>query len=107
LLCGGNSLSDSCYAPTVLFDPPADARVSTAEVFGPVVCVYPYDEMDEAIARANSLRFSFQVASSHNSNLLPDQSTFRALLSSRIRAALSKSGSGHSHPCRYRSHNRP
>ena len=61
-LCGGERLSDSCYAPTVLFNPPATVRVSTAEVFGPVVCVYPYDDMDEAIARANSLPFSFQAA---------------------------------------------
>ncbi|HEY7897514.1 MAG TPA: aldehyde dehydrogenase family protein, partial [Gemmatimonadaceae bacterium] len=36
--------------------------VSTLEVFGPVVCVYPYDDMDEAIDRANALPFSFQSA---------------------------------------------
>ncbi len=52
----------TCYAPTVLFDPPADTRVMTHEVFGPVVCVSPYDELDEAIARANSLPFAFQAA---------------------------------------------
>jgi len=46
-LCGGERLSDSCYAPTVLFNPPATVRVSTAEVFGPVVCVYPYDDMEK------------------------------------------------------------
>jgi acyl-CoA reductase-like NAD-dependent aldehyde dehydrogenase len=62
LVCGGERLSASCYAPTVLFDPPATVRVSNSEVFGPVVCVYPYDDMDEAIARANSLPFSFQAA---------------------------------------------
>ena len=44
LMCGGEKLSDSCYAPTVLFNPPADAKVSTLEVFGPVVCVYSYDD---------------------------------------------------------------
>ena len=35
LLCGGQSLSESCYAPTVLLDPPADARVSQNENFWP------------------------------------------------------------------------
>jgi len=62
LLCGGNAISDSCYAPTVLFDPPPDARVSTEEIFGPVVCVYSYDDIDDAITVANSLPTAFQAA---------------------------------------------
>jgi acyl-CoA reductase-like NAD-dependent aldehyde dehydrogenase len=40
LLCGGKKLSDTCYAATVLLDPPEDVRASTLEIFGPVVCVY-------------------------------------------------------------------
>jgi acyl-CoA reductase-like NAD-dependent aldehyde dehydrogenase len=39
VLCGGNKVSDTCYAPTVLLNPPDDVRVSTLEIFGPVVCV--------------------------------------------------------------------
>lgn len=62
LLCGGRALSDSCYAPTVLLDPPADCKLSQLEVFGPVVCVYTYDELDEAIGRANALPVAFQAA---------------------------------------------
>jgi acyl-CoA reductase-like NAD-dependent aldehyde dehydrogenase len=62
LLCGGRAVSASCYAPTVLFDPPADARVMTQEVFGPVVCVSPYDNLDEAIGRANCSPYAFQAA---------------------------------------------
>ncbi len=62
LLSGGKPVSASCYAPTVLFDPPADAKVSTLEIFGPVICVYPYDNLDAAIARANSLPLAFQAA---------------------------------------------
>jgi acyl-CoA reductase-like NAD-dependent aldehyde dehydrogenase len=46
----------------VLFNPPADARVTCEEIFGPVVCVYPYEELDEAIARANDSPFAFQAA---------------------------------------------
>ena len=62
LLCGGEAISASCYAPTVLFDPPGESRVSTLEIFGPTVCIYPYDELDEAIARANGLPTAFQAA---------------------------------------------
>ena len=62
VLAGGNRLSKTCYAPTVLWDPPKNARVSQNEVFGPVVCVYPYRSLDQAIARANSLDVSFQAA---------------------------------------------
>lgn len=62
LLCGGRPLSETCYAPTVLLDPPEDAEVSTQEVFGPVVCVYRYRSLDEAISRANALPVAFQAA---------------------------------------------
>ena len=62
VLSGGKRLSKTCYPPTVLYDPPAKARVSTNEVFGPVVCVYPYRNIDQAIKRANSLDVSFQAA---------------------------------------------
>lgn len=61
-LAGGEKLSDTCYAPTVLLDPPANARVSTEEIFGPVVCVYGYDDQEQAITQANSLPTAFQAA---------------------------------------------
>ncbi len=62
LVSGGSRLSDTCYEPTVLINPPAGADVSTKEIFGPVVCVYGYDDVDEAIDRANSLPYPFQAA---------------------------------------------
>jgi acyl-CoA reductase-like NAD-dependent aldehyde dehydrogenase len=62
ILCGGSALGERAYAPTVLFDPPAGARVSSLEIFGPVVCVYPVDDLDEAVTRSNSLPYSFQAA---------------------------------------------
>ncbi len=61
-LTGGVPLSGSCYPPTVLFDPPMDVRVSRQEIFGPVICVYPYDDVDEAIRQANDLPYAFQAA---------------------------------------------
>ena len=62
VLCGGHRLSDSCFAPTVLLNPPADAKVSQQEIFGPVVCVYSYTDRAQAIAEANALPFAFQAA---------------------------------------------
>ncbi|WP_298934683.1 aldehyde dehydrogenase family protein [uncultured Ruegeria sp.] len=62
LLTGGMRLGPTTYAPTVLLNPPADARVSKAEVFGPVVCVYGYDTLDDAYQVANNLPFAFQAA---------------------------------------------
>ena len=61
-IAGGKKVSDSCYECTVLFDPPDDVRVSQLEIFGPAVCVYPYSDLDEALARANSLPFAFHSA---------------------------------------------
>jgi acyl-CoA reductase-like NAD-dependent aldehyde dehydrogenase len=62
LLCGGERLANNCYAPTVLLDPGEDSNVSRLEIFGPVVCVYSYDDIDAAIAQANSLPVAFQAA---------------------------------------------
>jgi acyl-CoA reductase-like NAD-dependent aldehyde dehydrogenase len=62
LLCGGEVLGDTTYAPTVLLDPPEDARVSCEEVFGPVVVIYPFDDLDEVIKRANALDVFFQAS---------------------------------------------
>ncbi|MFK7815555.1 MAG: aldehyde dehydrogenase family protein [Gammaproteobacteria bacterium] len=59
---GGNAMSDSCYECTVLASPSLESKVSTAEIFGPVVCVYEYEDLDWAIQQANSLPFSFQAS---------------------------------------------
>ena len=55
LLCGGEAISESCYQPTVVLDPPADCRLSREEVFGPVVAVYRFEDFYDACARANDL----------------------------------------------------
>ncbi len=62
VLCGGAPIGETCYAPTVLLNPPDDVKVSRDEVFGPVVCVYSYKDRMEAISRANALPYSFQAA---------------------------------------------
>lgn len=62
LVCGGQVLPNNCYASTVLYNPAATSKISTAEIFGPVVCVYPYTDLDAAIAQANSLDVAFQAS---------------------------------------------
>lgn len=62
ILTGGKRIGASCFEPTVILNPSEDAIVSQKEVFGPVVCIYSYKTLDEAILRANSLEVSFQAA---------------------------------------------
>lgn len=61
-LIGGGRLSDTTLKPSVLVEPPRDAKVSTLEVFGPLTCIYAYKDIDEAIAAANSLPVAFQAS---------------------------------------------
>ncbi len=62
LLCGGEKLNETCYAPTVLLNPAEQSQVSQEEIFGPVVCVYGYKDKRDALNRANGLPFAFQAA---------------------------------------------
>ena len=62
LLTGGKRLSETTYAPTILMSPPKNVRISTEEVFGPVVCLYPYTDEKQALEQANGLPTAFQGA---------------------------------------------
>jgi acyl-CoA reductase-like NAD-dependent aldehyde dehydrogenase len=62
LLTGGKRISNTCYEPTVLLNPPPEAKVSTLEIFGPVVCIYSYSDREQAIQAANSLDVHFQAS---------------------------------------------
>lgn len=62
LMTGGKRINSVTYEPTVLLNPPKNAKVSTQEIFAPVVCIYGYNTIDEAITQANSLNVSFQSA---------------------------------------------
>lgn len=61
-LFGGGRLSETTLIPAVLLNPPADAKVSKLEIFGPVTCIYDYENLDQAIEVANSLPFAFQAS---------------------------------------------
>ena len=59
LLCGGHRVGNRGYffAPTVLAELPADARVLHEEPFGPIAILQAFDTLDEAIAAANGLPY--------------------------------------------------
>ncbi|MZH45822.1 MAG: aldehyde dehydrogenase family protein, partial [Nitrospinae bacterium] len=62
ILTGGKKIGKTCYAPTILLNPSDSAKVSTQEIFGPVVVIYSFKDRLKAIERANLTEFSFQAA---------------------------------------------
>lgn len=60
MLCGGKRIG-AFYEPTVLVDVPADCRVATEEVFGPVVSIFSVPDLDNAIEASNAVPFGLQA----------------------------------------------
>jgi succinate-semialdehyde dehydrogenase/glutarate-semialdehyde dehydrogenase len=60
---GGARLAERGYfwAPTVLTNVPDDSRIMTQEPFGPVVPCVPFQDLDEALRRANSLPYGLSA----------------------------------------------
>ncbi|MFC5746572.1 aldehyde dehydrogenase family protein [Actinomadura rugatobispora] len=56
-LTAGTLGSGYFVAPTVLSDTADHMRVAREEIFGPVMCVLPFDDVDEVLARANDTEF--------------------------------------------------
>ncbi|RQR41272.1 aldehyde dehydrogenase family protein [Burkholderia sp. Bp9142] len=50
------------FEPTVLVDVPLDSSAWTEEIFGPVVCVRPFNTEEDAIRLANDSRFGLAAA---------------------------------------------
>lgn len=61
LVCGGTRVAEAgwFWAPTVLADVPDAAQVMNEEPFGPIAPMAAFDDLDEAIARANRLPYGF------------------------------------------------
>jgi aldehyde dehydrogenase (NAD+) len=63
LVCGGHRLTDEglrdgfYFAPTIFTDVRSDMRIAQEEIFGPVLSVMRYSDVDEAISIANSTIF--------------------------------------------------
>jgi len=60
ILTGGES-EGPYYQPTVLDKVSADCRISKEEVFGPVVALYAFSDMQEAIDSANDVDYGLQA----------------------------------------------
>lgn len=60
LIYGGERINDSFYAPTLILNPSIDSIITNNEVFGPVICVYEYENLEQAVKSANSSPFTFQ-----------------------------------------------
>jgi acyl-CoA reductase-like NAD-dependent aldehyde dehydrogenase len=54
VVCGGDTVEEELYiAPTVLLNCETESRVMTEEIFGPVLPVVPYDNLEKAIVYVN------------------------------------------------------
>ena len=64
VLAGGERADDAGYlvAPTVFEDVADDALLSCEEVFGPVTALYRFATLDEALERANAVRFGLSAS---------------------------------------------
>jgi alpha-ketoglutaric semialdehyde dehydrogenase len=64
LLAGGERADEEGYliAPTVFEGLADDAELSCEEVFGPVTSLYRYSTLDEALERANAVRFGLSAS---------------------------------------------
>ncbi|MGI9491760.1 MAG: aldehyde dehydrogenase family protein, partial [Geminicoccaceae bacterium] len=48
--------------PHVFLDPDHDAEISQLELFGPVVCVYSYDDLGDLAETANDVRYGLSAS---------------------------------------------
>jgi len=61
VLAGGGR-TGALLEPTVLENVPNEATLHREEVFGPTVNLYPVDDLDEALAKANSVNYGLHAA---------------------------------------------
>lgn len=61
VLTGGRRLDHAIYAPTVLTNVPATAKVCAQEVFAPLVGLYPFTDFSQALADVNRSTYGLQA----------------------------------------------
>jgi glyceraldehyde-3-phosphate dehydrogenase (NADP+) len=61
VLTGGRRLKGAFYAPTILANVPADARVCVEEVFAPLVALFPFDDFGAALKEVNRSSYGLQA----------------------------------------------
>ena len=57
----GGKRTRATVSPAILLDLPAACRISCQEAFGPVLGIYPYDTLEEAIEQANATPYGLQA----------------------------------------------
>lgn len=68
LLCGGKILEDGDFGqgcfhePTIFADVKPEMRIAQEEIFGPVVCVIPVDNFEQAIKVANGTEYGLSLS---------------------------------------------
>jgi aldehyde dehydrogenase (NAD+) len=64
LVCGGDRVGDRGYfiQPTVFSDVKDDMKIAKEEIFGPVMSIIPFKNLDEVIARANRTDYGLAAA---------------------------------------------
>ncbi len=64
LMCGGERVGDRGYfvAPTVFADVKDDMKIAEEEIFGPVMSVLKFKDMDELVERANKTMYGLAAA---------------------------------------------
>jgi succinate-semialdehyde dehydrogenase/glutarate-semialdehyde dehydrogenase len=65
VIAGGKALPEHgpyFYAPTVLTDVAHDSKAGCAEIFGPVLIVFGYDSVDEAVTLANDTEYGLNAS---------------------------------------------
>lgn len=60
VLCGGRR-NGSYFEPTVVVDVKPDMQLVCNEIFGPVVTIVPYDDIDDALNQTNDSPWGLQV----------------------------------------------
>ena len=61
VLTGGKRLGGALFAPTVLTDVPADAKVCAQEVFAPLVGLFRFSDFDQALREVNRSTYGLQA----------------------------------------------
>ena len=55
IILGGNSTIDDCFrSPTLILNPDKDLRIMQEEIFGPILPIFEYDDLDEVIDFINA-----------------------------------------------------
>ena len=64
LVCGGERVGDRGYfiQPTVFADVQDEMKISKEEIFGPVMSIIPFKNLDEVVTRANRTNYGLAAA---------------------------------------------